>query len=73
MRENRSLSDWHQHKVRSYRRCDSLDDHVFVHHATISHSQGQEEEDTSFVHVVERDYVLRLCPCGKKSGQAGRR
>ncbi len=28
--------------------------------------EGEEEEEEKFVHVVENDYVLRLCPCGRR-------
>ena len=51
-----------------FRRCQHLSPDHFSHHETRSHEVGRPHDE--FHHVVERNYVIRLCPCPSRNDSA---
>ena len=51
-----------------FRRCQHLSPDHFSHHETRSHEVGRPYDE--FHHVVERNYVIRLCPCPSRNDSA---
>lgn len=56
---------------KTYERCTKLEPEHFRYQATDTHRQrGQHKNEvTVFTHVVQNEYVLRLCPCGRRRHQ----
>jgi len=48
-----------------FRRCQHLSPDHFAHHETRSHEVGRPHDE--FHHVVEKRYVIRLCPCPSRN------
>jgi hypothetical protein len=49
----------------TYRRCQDLSPDHFAHHQTLPRVEEKDMVDyLEFHHVVEVNYILRLCPCG---------
>lgn len=51
-----------------FRRCQHLSPDHFAHHETRSHEVGRPHDE--FHHVVEKNYVIRLCPCPSRNDSA---
>ncbi len=56
---------WSRDEIYRYGRCDDLDNLVGnLHVGNVVHSPG--ESQVLFKHIVDTDYVLRLCPCRRR-------
>ena len=56
----------------TYERCNKLEPDSFRYHATeakLSSKLANATNKAVFTHVVEDEYVLRLCPCGRRRHQ----
>ena len=51
-----------------FRRCQHLSPDHFSHHETRSHELGRPHDE--FHHVVEKNYIIRLCPCPSRNDSA---
>lgn len=51
----------------SYERCNKLEPEHFVYHS--ARAYDSRTPIASFVHVVEDEYMFRLCPCGRRRHQ----
>ncbi len=57
---------WRRSDVRRLHLCDGLHSGRFLLHSSLRHRP--DDAESRFGHAVEERYVLRLCPCGKRSG-----
>ena len=47
----------------AYERCNSLEPEHFIYHSSQSYLSNNKTSG-SYLHIVEDQYMLRLCPCG---------
>ena len=66
--EGASVDFGTQQYFAKFRRCQHLSPDHFAHHETRSHEVGRTHDE--FHHVVERNYVIRLCPCPSRNDSA---